>query len=602
MHKYQFPANKAASLVLDLGYAINWDRPADTGLERVGPRLFEGYRHSKGWAPEQFLFFAMYLDVEPDEVRYIKANTLVQDPLEGQPNPNLRLVLTFQNGGTVQVKMGLSSVDKKGAVNNVQTELPHWDFAKVRKESAKAWDRLLSRVQATHVSDDDAKIFDTALYHAFIAPNTFSDVDGNYRGIDGSVYQVDGFTYYSTFSLWDTFRAAHPLFTLLVPERVDGFVKSMLALFKQNAQLPMWGLWNDETECMIGYHAVPVLADAYLKGLTSADSKEILDACVSTADTDLEGLEGYKKVGRVAKGMKSYMELGFVEASVNESCAKTLEYAFDDSAIARLAKALGNQEIEERFRGRAMNYRNLFDPETGFMRGKHANGTWVEPFDPIASDHRNSPYCEGNAWQWAWYVPHNPSGLVELFGGAENYAAKLDQLFEMSSEMSGENISPDISGMIGQYAHGNEPSHHTAYMYVWAGQPWKTQARVRQIMAEQYKTGPEGLSGNDDCGQMSAWYIFSALGFYPVDPASGIYVLGSPRVKTAKLAIGKAIFEVKAENQSAQNVYVQSVTLNGKALNRAYITHDEITKGGKLVFSLGPAPNTDLVLEPPPGF
>jgi predicted alpha-1,2-mannosidase len=364
---------------------------------------------------------------------------------------------------------------------------------------------------------------------------------------------------------------------LIAPERVDGYVKSMLAFHKQKGQLPNWALWNNESHCMIGYHAVPVLVDAYPKGLTTASGEEILDACVSMADRDAEGL-------------KSYKALGFVDAATeNESCAKTLEYAYDDSAIARLAEKLGKDDIAQRFGKRAMNFVNLFDPQTGFMRGKDAKGKWVEPFDPIASDHRKSPYCEGNAWQWTWFAPHNPEELVKLFDGPENFAAKLDQLFGMASDLSGDHVSPDISGMIGQYAQGNEPSHHTAYMYMWAGQPWKTQMRVRQIMEELYKAGPEGLCGNDDCGQMSAWYIFSALGFYPVDSANGVYVLGSPRVKSARISLsnGKA-FEVVANNQGPKNVYVQSVTLNGKPLDRAYITHAEIANGGKLVFNLGP--------------
>jgi len=331
---------------------------------------------------------------------------------------------------------------------------------------------------------------------------------------------------------------------------------------------------------MIGYHAVSVMAEAYLKGLTTANGQEILDACVAMADRDAEGL-------------KSYRELGYVDAATeNEACSKTLEYAYDDHCIARLAEKLGKEDIAERFRARALNFRNVFDPETGFMRGRKADGKWVEPFDPRAASHRNSPYCEGNAWQWTWSVQHNPEELVKLLGGSEKFATKLDTLFEMTSELVGEEASPDISGMIGQYAQGNEPSHHTAYLYTWAGQPWKTQARVRQIMEELYKPGPEGLCGNDDCGQMSAWYVFSALGFYPVDPVSGAYVLGSPRVKSAKIKLpnGKT-FEIQARNQSPQNIYVQSVTLNAKPLDRPYITHEEITQGGKLVFNMSPNQN-----------
>ncbi|MCL1892731.1 MAG: GH92 family glycosyl hydrolase [Holophagaceae bacterium] len=593
MHRYKFPVDKPASLVLDLGYAVNWDRAVDTGVKQVEQTLFTGHRHSKGWAPDQKLFFAMYLDRNPDEVRYVKDGQLVQDVLEdGIQGTDIRLLLTFQNGGQVQVKVGLSSVDEQGAINNVQKEINHWQFDRVRRLASSAWDQVLGRIQATHLSESDAKIFDTALYHASIAPNTFSDADGRYRGVNGNIHTAEDYVYCSTFSLWDTFRASHSLFTLYAAEAVDGFVKAMLAFNQQKGQLPNWALWNNESHCMIGYHAVPVMVDAYFKGLTTASGEEILAACVAMADRDVEGL-------------KSYKALGYVDAATeNESCAKTLEYAYDDSCIARLAEKLGDVEIAERFRNRAMSFRNVFDPQTQFMRGRDAKGAWVEPFDPIASDHRSSPYCEGNAWQWAWFVPHAPSALVDMFGGSENFVSKLDTLFTMPSDLSGDNVSPDISGMIGQYAQGNEPSHHTAYMYVWSDQPWKTQERVRQIMEELYLAGPEGLCGNDDCGQMSSWYVFSALGFYPVDPASGIYVFGSPRVKSAKLSLqgGKSL-EIIAKNQSNENKYIQSVTWNGKPLNRHYIKHEEIAQGGKLVFTMGPAINENSVnWEVPPGF
>jgi len=591
MHRYQFPAGKPASLVLDLGYSINWDKPVETHVRQAEPMLFTGHRHSLGWAPDQKLFFAMYLDQKPDEVRYFIGGKPSAEVNEDAQSYNTRLVLTFERGGRVQVKVGISAVDVDGAINNVNSEIPHWEFDKVRKEASNAWGQVFSRITATHISPADAKIFDTALYHTFLAPNVVSDADGRYRGVDGQIHSADGFAFSSTFSLWDTFRASHPLFTLLAPEKIDGFVKSMLEFNKQKGQLPIWALWNNETYCMIGYHAVPVLVDAYLKGLTSASGEDILNACVAMADRDVDGL-------------KSYKVLGYIDTAENESCAKTLEYAYDDSAIARLAEKLGKNEIAERFRQRAMNFRNLFDAQTGFMRGKDAKGKWLEPFDPTGSDHRQSPYCEGNAWQWTWFAPHSPAELVKLFGGPENFIAKLDKLFDMPSDLTGQNVSPDISGMIGQYAHGNEPSHHTAYLYMWVGQPWKTQMRARQIMEELYKVGPEGLCGNDDCGQMSAWYIFSALGFYPVDPANGVYVLGSPRVKSAKISLpGGKVFEVATVGQSKENVYVQSVSLNGKPLNRAFITHDEIAKGGKLVFTLGPTANEGLKnLEVPPGF
>jgi len=373
MHRYQFPAGKPASLVLDLAYSINWDHSVETRVRQAGPMLFTGHRHSTGWAPDQKLFFAMYLDQKPDEVRYFIDGKPSADASEDTQNYNTRLVLTFERGGRVQVKMGISAVDVEGAINNVNSEIPHWGFDSVRKDAVNAWAQIFNRITATHISSADAQIFNTAIYHAFLSPNTVSDADGRYRGADGKIHTADGFAFSSTFSLWDTFRASHPLFTLLVPERIDGFVKSMLEFNQQKGQLPIWALWNNETNCMIGYHAVPVLVDAYLKGLTTASGEEILNACVAMADRDVDGL-------------KSYKALGYVDAAENQSCSKTLEYAYDDSAIARLAEKLGKKDIAERFRQRAMNFRNLFDPQTGFMRGKDAKGKWVEPFDPTASD------------------------------------------------------------------------------------------------------------------------------------------------------------------------------------------------------------------------
>lgn len=577
LHRYTFPQGQDATLVLDLGYAINFDRAMDTAVHATGPRTFAGRRHSKGWAADQKLCFALALDRTPDEVRVVKDGKVVEGA--GAEGRDTKLVLTFRGGGAVQLKVALSTVDEDGARANLAGELPGWDFAAVCAEARQAWHARMGGLTAEHLCPEEAQVFDTALYRCFLAPNVLSDLDGRVRGADGAIHRTD-FPFSSTLSLWDTYRALHPLFTLVAPDTVDGFVKSMLAFRAQKGQLPNWALWNQEAHCMIGYHAVPVLVEAYLKGLTKVDGNALLEACVAMADREVEGL-------------KSHKTLGFVDAATEkEACAKTLEYAYDDSAIARLAEKLGRREIAERFLKRAASYRAVFDPKTGFMRGKKADGTWVEPFSPVAVSHRDDPYCEGNAWQWSWSVQHDPAGLVALFGGPAPFAAKLDALFTQSSKLEGGNVSPDISGLLGQLAQGNEPSHHIPYLYAWAGQPWKTQARVRELMATFYMPGPEGLCGNDDCGQMSAWYVFSALGFYPVDPASGVYVLGSPRVKSARLALpGGQALSIRTRNQAPDHVYVQAVTWRGRPLSRPWLRHEELVKGGTLEFTLGPTPN-----------
>jgi predicted alpha-1,2-mannosidase len=456
-----------------------------------------------------------------------------------------------------------------------------WDFDRVREEARASWEEALGSVRVWGGNEGAKRTFYTALYRTKLAPILFQDVDGRYRGADGRVHTADGFRNYSVFSLWDTFRAAHPLYTLTERGRVNDFVRSMLAFERESGWLPVWSLVANETNTMTGYHAIPVIADAYLKGFRDYDVERAFAAMRRFAMRDFRGLEHYRRYGYIPSELEQ------------ESVTKTLEYAYDDWAIARMARALGRERDADLFLERAAYYANVYDSSTGFMRGKTARGQWVEPFDPKRSSHRvNTDYTEGNAWQHSWFAPHDVRGLIGLMGGDEAFIAKLDALFAADSAVTGEDASPDISGLIGQYAHGNEPSHHIAYLYSYAGAPWKTQAAVRQILETLYDASPDGLAGNEDCGQMSAWYVFGALGFYPVDPVGGVYVIGSPLFEEASIEVGEGkSFSVIARNVSRRRKYVQSATLEGKPLGRSYLRHEEIMRGGTLELRMGSRPN-----------
>ncbi len=447
----------------------------------------------------------------------------------------------------------------------------------------------MSKITVEGGSSTDLRTFYSALYHTKLAPVIYSDLNGEYKGADGEVHRAEDYTRYTIFSLWDTFRAAHPLFTLVEnPDFIRDLVLSMMSHYQQYGYLPVGELHGNETNTMTGYHAIPVLADAILKGYQGFDHREVYEAMKKSGMQDIRNVDLYKKYDYIPSGM------------AEESVTKTLEYAYDDWCLAEVAAKLGLEEDEQYFRQRASNFRQVFDPETGFMRGRLADGSWRSPFDPKFSSHMvNTDYTEGNAWQHTWFVPQDVAGLIELMGGAEAFVTKLDRLFTEASEITGENASMDISGLIGQYAHGNEPSHHIAYMYNYAGKAWKTQALVRKIMREMYNDKPDGLCGNEDCGQMSAWYVMSALGFYPVNPAEGIYVIGSPLFSQASINLhnGKN-FEVVASGNSQENVYIQSAILNGEPLNRSFITHQEILAGGKLELQMGAEPNKALWAEP----
>ena len=581
LHRYAYPASDAAGIVVDLGYAINSDRATDTYLRAESDTLIVGHRFSTGWARDQRVFFAVALSKPFVTVELADDTARVAGrEARGRAVKGLFRFATAE-GERVLLKVGISYVDAEGALRNLAAEAPGWDFDAVRAAATAAWREALEPVRIRTDDTARARTFYTALYHTKLAPIRFDDVDGRYFGGDGAIHTAEGFRNYSIFSLWDTFRAAHPLYTLTEPGRVDDMMRSMLAFADEYGLLPVWSLVGNETNTMTGYHAIPVLADAYLKGFRGFDGERALDAMIASAMQDHRGLRWYRRYGYIPSELEE------------ESVTKTLEYAFDDWAIAQLAAALGRTADAEAFRARSRSFEAVFDPGTRFMRGKTAAGAWVEPFDPVRSSHMvNTDYTEGNAWQHSWFVPHDPARLIALMGGDRAFVAKLDSLFAADTVVTGEHASADISGMIGQYAHGNEPSHHIAYLYAYAGRPWKTQETVRRILDELYSDRPDGLAGNEDCGQMSAWYVFSALGFYPVNPVGGTYVIGSPLFERAELDLpGGRTIRVEAPGASAANRYVQRAELNGEPLERSYIAHEDIVAGGTLTLVMGPDPN-----------
>ncbi len=584
MHRYTYSGGDGAGIVIDLGYAINWDSPTETFLRVEDDTLVTGYRFSTGWAKDQRVFFVAALsqpivsvELADDSIPVVVGREVHGTAVKGY------FRIAAEPGGQLLLKIGISYVDLDGARRNLENEVPDWDFDRVQRDARRRWDEALEGIRIRTTDTTRARTFYTALYRTKLAPIRFDDVDGRYRGADGEIHVADGFDNYSVFSLWDTFRAAHPLSTLVEPDRVNDMIRSMLAFADQHGLLPVWSLVGNETNTMTGYHAIPVVADAYLKGFRGFDGDRALDAMIESAMADHRGLRHYREFGYIPSELEP------------ESVTKTLEYAFDDWAIAAMAEALGRGDVAERFDRRSRSFEAVFDPTTRFMRGRAASGAWVEPFDPVRSSHQvNTDYTEGNAWQHSWFVPHDVARLIHLMGGDRAFMAKLDSLFSADTAITGEHASPDISGMLGQYAHGNEPSHHIAYLYAYAGAPWKTQQRVRQIMDDLYHDGPNGLAGNEDCGQMSAWYVFSALGFYPVNPVGGVYVIGVPAFEAAAIALGDGTaFRVEAPGVSAANAYVQRATLNGQPLERAYVTHEEIVAGGTLRLEMGPEPNLD---------
>ncbi len=584
-HRYTFPSFNQSRVIIDLGEG-SADRPTETYLKKVNDTIFQGYRFSSGWASDQREYFTLIISKPvTDFIVYDRNQRHYKDELKGKYVKGFLEFSTKENE-EIYVKMGVSAVSSKNALENLMTEIPHWNFNKVKIQAEQKWNTELSKI---HIKTDDIKkkkVFYTAMYHTMIAPNLYHDINGEYRGTDKQVYKDTTFTNYTLFSLWDTYRAAHPLYTITHPERVSDMVNSMLKIFKHQGKLPVWHLRGNETNTMPGYSAIPVVVDASLKGFEGIDLEEVFEAVKISATGDFE------------PGVKDLMKYGYIPSDfMAESVASNMEYAIGDWAIAQLAKKLNKHEDYEYFLNRSKSYKQYFDPETKFMRGKLSDGSWRTPFDPVSAQHRVNDYCEGNAWQYLWLVPQDPEGLIELLGGDEKYTQKLDQLFSMSSDQE-EGASMDITGLIGQYAHGNEPSHHTTYMYAYSGQPYKIADKVRYINNKLYTDQPDGLSGNEDCGQMSAWYMFSSIGFYPVNPSNGAYVFGSPLFDEVSINLpDNKLFKIVAEKNSEKNMYIQSVLLNGKKYSYSYITHDQIMGGGELRFIMGPNPNYDFGKE-----
>ncbi|MEW5799427.1 MAG: GH92 family glycosyl hydrolase [Bacteroidota bacterium] len=578
-HCYTFPQSNDSKIVIDLAHHINWDSPVTTQINIVNSTTVTGYRFSRGWAPNQKIFFVVKFS-KPFKSFLQGNDSLLERNKKSVTGKGVKSVFDFttKENEQILVKIGISAVDIEGAIKNLETEIPHWNLKKIRSAAKQLWEKELNKIRVTTNDRAAKETFYTALYHTMLAPVIYQDVDGRYRGGDDRIHVAKGFTNYTIFSLWDTFRAAHPLFTILHPERVNDFINSMLAFNREFGYLPIWNFHANETYCMIGYHSIPVIVDAYAKGFRGFDAEEAFTAMLKTAAKDTLGLNWYRRYNYVPTDLEV------------ESVSKTLEYAFDDWCIAQMAKMLNRDKEFKHFSERAGYYQNLFDTSSLFFRGKTASGMWREPFDPYSIHHRMNDYTEGNAWQYSWFVPHDVEGLIRLNGGKKRFIERLDSLFEQTASLTGAHISPDVSGLIGQYAHGNEPSHHIAYLYSYAGASWKTQERVREIMTTMYNNTPAGLCGNEDCGQMSAWYILSALGMYPVNPAAGEYVIGSPLYESTEVRFGENILKITARNTSPANKYVHSVMLNGRALSGVSIRHEDLAKGGELIFKMSDVP------------
>ena len=580
IQRYTFPKAES-SIFLNLKKAMNWDFTLDSYIEVVDSCTIRGYRISQGWSPEQHVYFQTRFSRPFDDYQIDKTDITTKEKGKIGTAYIARFDFNTEKDEEILVTTALSGVSMEGAALNLQTEAPKDDFDYYYAQAVSNWNTQLGKIKIEGGSTDDQTVFYTALYHSMLAPTIYSDVDGSYMGADRKIHKAEGWTNYSTFSLWDTFRASHPLFTYTQPERANEMIKGFLEFYKQSGVLPLWNLYGWETNMMIGYHAVPVIVDAYLKGVGDFDPELALEACVASANRDdYHGIGEYKSMGYVPaysdpKLWKSW------------SMSKTLEYAYDDYCIARMAEKMGKADIAQEFYKRSENYRNVFNPASSFMQPRDEKGNFAKDFK---AETYTEDICESNGWQYFWSVQHNIDDLIRLVGGEERFAQRLDSMFTYTPA-SDEELPIFSTGMIGQYAHGNEPSHHVIYLYNKVKQPWKTQQYAAKVMHELYTNEPGGLCGNEDCGQMSAWFVFSAMGFYPVDPISGQYEIGTPmfpRVEL-KLANGKT-FTVSAPAVSRENIYIQSVKVNGEPYKKSYLTHDLIMSGATVEFEMGAAP------------
>ncbi len=579
-HEYTFPKSDQSHIVIDLQEGLGWDRPTKTFIQQINDTTVSGYRYSTGWAVDQRIYFtAIFSKPIKNFAVYDSTMAKTGNTAEGV---KIKGVASFATtaGEKILIKVGISPVSTTNALANIKAEIPGWNFDYVRGAAAAAWDHELQKVALKTNDENKKRIFYTAFYHTMIAPSTFNDANGDYWGTDKKVHTNADFTNLTTFSLWDTYRAAHPVYTLLQPERINNIVNTMLAVYQQQGSLPMWHLMANDNYCMVGYSAVPVLADAILKGYKGFDVNLAYQAMKATAMRDTLAIKFVKK-------------LGYIPAdSTANSVSMGMEYAIDDWCLAQVAKKMGKQEDYAYFSKRGEYYKNYYDPKVGFMRGRMSANTWRTPYSPFISIHEHGDFTEGNGWQYTWLAPQDVEGLINLLGGDQKFTKKLDSLFFVQGDM-GKEKSPDISGLIGQYAHGNEPGHHTTYLYVYAGHPEKTAEKVRFIMKNFYTSKPDGIIGNEDVGQMSAWYVLSSLGFYQVNPANGNFVFGSPIFDEATLKLpGDKSMRIATKNNSDKNIYIQRITLNGKPYTKTYITYADLMQGGDLVFEMGSTPST----------
>lgn len=586
-----FPKSDSANIMMDLSHVLQW-KVIYSSLRAENKALVTGMHLVRGWAKERYLYFAARYSRPYDDFvimqdgKKVVYNTARFRSKYEASHPNLQYYTRYstKENEVIMIKIGISAISTENALQNLDSEIPHWNFERVVEQTKNKWDKEMLRMQVEG-TEDAKETFYTSLYHCLLTPTLYEDVDGTYRGFDQNIHKSEGFTNYAIFSLWDTYRATHPLFALIQPDRNVDMINSMLAHYDQsvNKLLPVWSLNNNETWCMIGYHSVPVIADAIVKGLKGFDYERAFNACKTTAmNPDYDSVEEYAKIGYVPFDKE------------NESVSKTLEYAFDDYCIARAALKLGKMKDYEYFSKRALAYNNIFDNSSKLMRGKDSKGNWRTPFEPhgYIENMMERDITEGTNWQYSWYVPHDVKGLINLHGGEQEFDTKLDTLFMEHKTGAMEAGSEDILGRFGEYWHGNEPAHHVPYLYNYVKKPWKTQKIIAEIMYTQYGNKPNSLCGNDDCGQMSAWYLFNTMGFYPTAPSSDYYVIGTPCAEkvTMRVSDGKT-FTTVAKNYSKENVYIQSVKLNGKEWNKTYIPYDKIKAGGTLVFEMGKEPN-----------
>lgn len=580
IQRYTFPKAESA-IFLNLKKAMNWDETKDSYIEQVDSVTLKGYRYSNGWARNQKIYFYTKFSRPFDSLQLDKS-PIIKDGKENGHGYIARINYNTSENEQIVIRTAISGVSMEGAERNFMAEAQESDFDSYLCKAKKMWNDALGKIEVENSDMDETVTFYTALYHSMLAPTIYGDVDGSYYGPDKKIHKAYGWTNYSTFSLWDTYRAAHPLFTIIQPERVNDMVKSLIAFSEQNGRLPVWNMFGSETDMMIGYHSVPVIVDAYLKGIGDFDAESALKECVKTAN-----LDDYRQIGL-------YKNMGYIPYDVvdkynseNWSLSKTLEYAFDDYCIALMAEKMGKEDLADNFYKRASNYRNVFNKSSSFMQPKDSKGNFIAGFKP---EEYTPHITESNGWQYLWSVQHDVDGLIELIGGKKRFEEKLDSMFTLIPKEN-EQLPIFSTGMIGQYAHGNEPSHHVAYLYNYTDSPWKTQKYVSEIMHELYKNSPDGLCGNEDCGQMSAWYVMSAMGIYPVNPVSGEYQIGTPMFPEMQIRFAEnKVFKILAKNVSRENCYVKSVKLNGVALEKPFINHKDIMKGGVIEFTMTDKP------------